>query len=428
MHRPTLNAGKGFLGVSKKIVHLGSLVMSAPLYPYIPNKSQYATWARQRLESCGCLYIKMGQWVSSRTDIFPMEIASELQVLQSGSDPMSPHDVQRVIQQSGLVFDAFDTVPVSTGSIAHVHKAVYKGQTVAVKVQRPGILESLQHDLALMTRALHHLRFLISNTKMIDDTVSSLTDLIDAVRRETDFLEEASHMIRFRTFFNNQDIIVPDVIQATPHVIVMEYIESTPYTGSSSMLIDIFFRQFFDIGWLHTDMHAGNVGQTKDGIPVLFDFGSVMEIPESIVLGIKALMVSYLNKNTKVMLQYMIEYEILVGTPTPEDTDMLVSFIDNVIQYVEITDIDQFTEMMKTIPVTSTPETTFRDDVFMIMRSFTLLEGLCKQLDSNFVIIDAVMPLMERFASDPMMARLKVEDDIRHIFQLFQENETKKNL
>jgi predicted unusual protein kinase regulating ubiquinone biosynthesis (AarF/ABC1/UbiB family) len=241
-------------------------------------------------------------------------------------------------------------------------------------------------------------------------------------------MEEASHMIRFRTFFNNQDIIVPDVIQATPHVIVMEYIESTPYTGSSSMLIDIFFRQFFDIGWLHTDMHAGNVGQTKDGIPVLFDFGSVMEIPESIVLGIKALMVSYLNKNTKVMLQYMIEYEILVGTPTPEDTDMLVSFIDNVIQYVEITDIDQFTEMMKTIPVTSTPETTFRDDVFMIMRSFTLLEGLCKQLDSNFVIIDAVMPLMERFASDPMMARLKVEDDIRHIFQLFQENETKKNL
>lgn len=421
MIRP-MNTSHRVLGASKKVLQLGALAVSAPLYPFLPDKQGYAAWARQRIQSCGCLYVKMGQWVSSRTDIFPMEIASELQVLQTGSDPMEPEDVQRVIRESGLVFEHFDPVPVSTGSIAHVHKAIFHGRSVAVKVQRPGILESLQNDLALMTRALGFVRWFTSNEKMVDDTVASLEDLIEAVRRETDFLQEASHMARYRDFFLDQGIIVPELVQATPQIIVMEFIESQPYTGSASMLIDIFFRQFFDMGWLHTDMHAGNVGQTADGAPVMFDFGSVMEIPESIVLGIKALMVSYLNKNTRVMLQYMIEYGILVGTPTAEDSDMLVSFIENVIQYVEVTDINQFTEMMKTIPVTSAPKTTFRDDVLLIMRSFTLLEGLCKQLDSDFVIIEAVMPLMERFASDPMMARLKVEDDIRHILHMLDDS------
>jgi predicted unusual protein kinase regulating ubiquinone biosynthesis (AarF/ABC1/UbiB family) len=80
---------------------------------------------------------------------------------------------------------------------------------------------------------------------------------------------------------------------------------------------------------------------------------------------------------------------------------------------VEVTDISRFAEVMKTIAAPSTPSTVFRPEIFMIFRSFTLLEGLCKSLDPDFVILDAVAPLTTAFASDPSVYRMKIEDDLR---------------
>jgi predicted unusual protein kinase regulating ubiquinone biosynthesis (AarF/ABC1/UbiB family) len=133
----------------------------------------------------------------------------------------------------------------------------------------------------------------------------------------------------------------------------------------------------------------------------------------------KALMVSYLNRNTDLMLQYMLEYGYLTGTPTEDDMEMLRTFITNILDYVEITDIEQFTALMKTAPVSSNPNVTFSNNVFMIVRSFTLLEGLCKSVDPDFVIIDALMPVMLEMAVDPFMLRLKIEDDVRHVLLSF---------
>ena len=81
--------------------------------------------------------------------------------------------------------------------------------------------------------------------------------------------------------------------------------------------------------------------------------------------------------------------------------------------------MSRFTQVMKTIPVYQTPTTTFRSEIFLIMRSFTLMEGLCKTLDPNFVILDAVTPLTNYFTQDPMLVRLKIEDDVRTVFKRF---------
>lgn len=401
--------------VNFSTIKIARVAATIPVYPLMPDKQRYAAWLRRELEHAGCLYVKIGQWVSSRTDLFPNVVTDELAALRTSSDPMPSRAVHDAI--AGFDFEAFEERPVSTGSIAQVHRAVFRGAQVAVKIQRPRLLPKLKGDVRAIKRVFGIARW--TNAKMYDDLVTSLDDLIDTVTRELDFQAEAAHMKRFHAFFEHSDFVIPRVIVSTPNVIVMEFIDSQPFCGSVTKLMDLFFRQFFQLGYLHTDMHAGNIAQTSDGTPVLFDFGSVLEIPDDIRLCIKCLMVSYLNKNVSVMLDYMLEYGMLVGTPSDAERAMLEAFLHNVIEYVEVTDMSRFTKALKTIPVSYdvTPSTSFRPEVFMIMRSFTLLEGLCKSLDPNFVILDAVQPLTDALAADPLMIRLKIEDDLRTVFR-----------
>ena len=401
-----------------KTVKLAKLALTVPLYPCVPSKKKYATWLRTEVERAGCLYVKIGQWVSSRTDVFPVEITQEFASLRNSVPPMPEDELKKAILS--LEFDSFDDVPLSTGSIAQVHRGVYKGRDVAVKVQRPGLLKDLTADVDVVKFLLGFIKSF--NPKMYDDLSSSLDDLIETVRRELDFQAEAEHMNRFDGFFESSFVHIPKVVDVIPKVIIMEYVDSQPFQGSANVLMELFFRQFFELGWLHTDMHSGNIGQLPNGVPVLFDFGSVMEVPLDIRMCIKALMVSYLNRNVSVMLDYMLEYDMLVGgIPGPEERLMLESFLENVLEYVEVTDMAKFTEVMKTIPVYQTPTTFFRPEIFLIMRTFTLMEGLCKSLDPDFVILHAVEPLTDYFAKDPMVYRLKIEDDIRATFKFFSD-------
>jgi len=401
-----------------KTLKLAKLAVTIPMYARFSGvmsvraRKNYVSWLRTEVERAGCLFVKIGQWVSSRTDIFPGEVTDEFAALKNQSAPMAFRDLEGLVDFA--TFEWFDLVPVSAGSIAQVHRAVFQGQAVAVKVQRPGILATLEADVGVIKWLLGGLRF--ANKKMYDDLVSSLDDLISTVKRELDFPAEAEHMRRFKIFFTQHGIVVPAVVHVTPTAIVMEYVEAAPFSGTASALMEVFFLMFFDLGWLHTDMHSGNLGQTPDGRLVLFDFGSVLECPDDIRLCIKHLMVAYLNKNVSVMVDYMLEYGLLVGTPDATEREMLERFVANVIDYVEVTDSLRFAQTLKTIPAPATgPTTVFRSEIFMIMRSFTLLEGLCKELDPDFVILEAVTPLTRRFLRDPMLPRLKVEDDLRTI-------------
>ena len=407
-------------------VHKVLLATSVPLCRVLPPRL-YSPWVRYHAERAWCLYTKIGQWVASRSDIFPHELTTELQKLQTNALPMSSTAVGAVLEESGLTFDAIDTVPISSGSIAHVHRGTYCGKDVAVKVQRPGLLHELEDDTEMIGRVLH---FVLrgpfsggmSDDRMYDDMMKTLTELVDSVKKETDFEEEGRHMERYRAFFDaNGDgtIRVPRVVVSCRTVLVMEYVPSSPFSGDASRLMKLFYDQFFSLGYLHTDLHGGNIGVSSNGKLVLYDFGSVIRIPSDTVVGMKALIVSYLNKNTELMLEYMFEYGIMRSSGRrsdipQEELDMLESFIGSVLSYIEITSIDEFSKMMRTTPLTS-PTCSFANHIFIIVRSFTLLEGYCKRLDPDFVILDAVMPLASSFANDPLFLALKIEDDLRHV-------------
>ncbi|MGA1496147.1 MAG: AarF/UbiB family protein, partial [Rhodothermales bacterium] len=140
--------------------------------------------------------MKIGQWVASRTDIFSEGVTSELQQLQAGVMPMDSSDALLAVAASGFAFDFFDQNPVSSGSIACVYRAIYQGRDVAVKIQRPRIVDALERDVDIVRWFVDRFQ---STGKMHDDVVSSLEELLETVCHEVDFEAEVQHMRRFRS-------------------------------------------------------------------------------------------------------------------------------------------------------------------------------------------------------------------------------------
>lgn len=403
-----------------KVARVG---LSLPAYRFVGNKERYGAWLRDELESAGCLFVKIGQWVSSRGDVFPPDIVDALASLRTEVAAIPPAEVARIVRQEGLADVDLEAAPVSSGSIAQVHRGTWEGREVAVKVQRPGLREELAEDLGVVRTLLAPMAW--RDPKSHADISKSLEELGEAILRETDFEAEAANMRLFGEFAEGRGaVVVPRVYAATPRAIVMQFLPSAPIAdpGLCATLMDLFLAQLFQLGSVHTDLHAGNLGVDPEGRVVLYDFGSVLRCPPGMVECMKRLFVGYLNRDPAVMLDYMAECGVLTSRRplTRDQRRTLEAFVQSVLDYVEATDIRAFGDSVRAIPVpASLPDVEFRPEVFMLFRSFTLLEGLCKSIDPGFVLVDAMLPYAAELATDPEMYRLKVEDDLRTAAKLF---------
>ena len=396
------------------------VALSLPTYRLRRDKQAYAHWLRRELEDAGCLFVKIGQWVSSRGDIFPPDVVDAFSALRTDVAAMPPADVARILAEEGLQLGALEERPVSSGSVAQVHRGELGGRRVAVKVQRPDLRAELEEDLGVVRALLAPLAW--RDPKSHADALTSLGELGDAILRETDFVEEAANMRLFGEFAAARDVRVPAVYAATPRAIVMEYVPSAPVADPRlcTPLMDLFLAQLFQLGRVHTDLHAGNLGVDPEGRLVMYDFGSVLRCPDGVLECMKRLFVGYLNRDPGVMLDYMVECGVLTSRRplTREQRRALEAFVGAVLRYVEATDIRAFGDSVRGIPVpASLPDVEFRPEVLMLFRSFTLLEGLCKSIDPGFVLVDAMLPYAAELLTDPDMFRFKAEDDLRTLFR-----------
>lgn len=410
--------------LAAKYLRAARVALSLPLYRFQPSKEAYASWLKSEMEAAGCLFVKIGQWVASRTDLFPPDVTGVFSALQSDVTPMPLEEVAAVLREEGLAFDSFEPSPVSSGSVAQVHRGRLGDREVAIKIQRPRLLAELAEDLALVRLLM--LPLALQSPKSLEDALKSLDGLGVTIAKETDFPLEAVNMRAFARFFEGSDWVrVPEVYAVTPRAIVMEYVPSAPVGSSRAgvqcdRLIELFLSQVLELGRVHTDMHAGNLGLDTEGRVVLYDFGSVMPVSDGMRECAKRLFVSYLNRNPCVMLDYLTEFGVLRSREPllAEQRVALEAFVGNVLEYVEQADIRQFQEGLKAIPIPSSlPAVEFQPEVFMIFRSFTLLEGLCKELDPEFVILEAMTPYALGLLSDPDMYRFKMEDDLRNVWE-----------
>lgn len=252
------------------------------------------------LERLGPTFVKLGQLLSTRSDLLPIEYIEALIRLQDRVEPFSYEEVEAIVRveigtRISNAFSSFEKEPMAAASLGQVHRAALRnGRDVAVKVQRPDIraemiedLESLEEIAALLDRGTSLGRYQLA--ELIRQFRKTLLD-------ELDYQREARNLIRMRDALQDfHRIVIPEPVAdyTTSRVLTMDYIRGRKITELSPLtqleidgaelaeeLFQAYLRQILIEGFLHADPHPGNVLLTDDRRIALIDLGMVAHIPE----------------------------------------------------------------------------------------------------------------------------------------------------
>ena len=194
-----------------KTINFGSKVFKNIVFTN-PNIS--GKWLKKELIDMGSVYIKVGQVISTRTDIFPDYITDELVDLQTNVPPFKKELINEIFKNDfgypiNHYFNEFSEEPIASASIGQVHVAKLKNdKIVAVKVQRPGVREEFIEELQTIISILKS--FSMFEMKNVNDTLIMLEEIEKNIDKETDFIYEKNNMKIFRELLSNEArIIVP---------------------------------------------------------------------------------------------------------------------------------------------------------------------------------------------------------------------------
>ncbi len=249
---------------------------------------------RVALEALGPSFVKFGQMLSTRRDLFGDDVVAELQALQDKVPPFPASDARAIIEQElgrpvEELFEHFDDTPLAAASIAQVHCAqLADGTDVIVKVQRPGIEETLRADIDILYFLARLLVRFVPESRRYEP-IALIDEFADHIADELDFTREGRYAERFGANFRDEPAVyVPPVYweASSRRVITMahshgqrlsaEYpADAAERTQLADTLMRLFLVQIFEHGFFHGDPHPGNLFYLPDGRICFHDFGIV---------------------------------------------------------------------------------------------------------------------------------------------------------
>jgi len=258
---------------------------------------------RQGMTSLGATFIKLGQVMSTRPDLFSPQVIAQLRGLQDRLPPFAYGKAAATIREElgkpvEEVFADFEEQPVAAASVAQVHRAhLVDGTEVAVKILRPGVRRQVERDAAI----------LISGSKLLtirakwrlSDPVGHTKHFVDAIHEQTDLRIEAANYTRFaENFAAMPEVKFPKIYPelSTERMLVMEFVRGTkvdalpPEFGGAKQLAlaktirTAMFKMCFEHGFIHADLHPGNMLVEDSGRLVLFDAGLAKLLHEDILI------------------------------------------------------------------------------------------------------------------------------------------------
>jgi len=393
------------------------------------DTEQFRKNARKVLDtfiSLGPVYIKLGQWLSSRADILPQPYLEELSKLQD-CVPSAPFDQVKPIIEKELgpideKFDAIDPNPISGASLGQVYRGSISGKQIVVKVKRPGIEKVVAKDLQVLKKVLPlALRFVDPNLRY--SAKAMLSQFIETIHEEMDYTNELLNLKQIKhDMASSGKVIVPSVYDdySSKNVLTMEYLPGIKVTDVKALnergidreqlVIDVhkvFFTMLLKHSIFHADPHPGNISVTDDGKLILYDYGMVGRINNETRFRLIRLYLALVEKNPSRVVNAMIDLSML----TPGyNREVIEKGIELSIRAMHGNKPDEM-EVQSLMDLANQTMSKFPfvlpKNLALYMRMASIIEGIYKTHDVDFKFVKVLKNILQE---ENLIPRAYVEE------------------
>jgi ubiquinone biosynthesis protein len=407
------------------------------------GRVRVARSVRRALDEGGVTFIKLGQALSTRRDLLPVEFVEELGGLQDRVAAAEWEQVEEVLTAElggavDVVFAEFDRRPLAAASVAQVHAArLRSGAEVVVKVQRPGIRSVVERDLDILARLARRIERSTrwGRSMGVRDLAGGFAD---AVRQELDFRIEAANMAAVAASRGTSDgmrVPTPHEALCTERVLVMQRLHGTPLGAAGPViaecgldryalaraLLESMLRQIMVDGVFHADPHPGNILVLGDGRLGLLDFGSVGRLDGSVRAALQRLLLAMDRSDPLAASDALLEV-----VPRPDEIDQqrleraLGQFTARHLGPGMNPGVQMFTDLFR---IVSQYGLSIPPEVAAVFRALATLEGVLAQLAPGFDFVAETRSFAGRYLAeriDAESARQAVTEELTTLLPMLR--------
>ncbi|HZO04102.1 MAG TPA: AarF/UbiB family protein [Burkholderiales bacterium] len=400
------------IGIAGVLERAGAILQRSPVAEQVTLDP--AQRMRMALEELGPTFVKLGQVMATRVDLFPPRWIAEFEKLQAEVpavpfDALLP-DLTRALGRSPFeVFRDIETEAQAAASIAQVHRAnLPDGTPVVLKVRRPGVRETIDADLRLLRRVADLIESEIPEARRYRPAEIA-EQFAKSLEREADFVTETRNIERFaKNFAGDPNVVIPRIYpQYTSDVLlVQEHVEGIPATDPAAVEraglnrkllaargVDAFLKMILLDGFFHADPHPGNVFYLLDHRLVIIDFGMVGRLSPQRRRQVIDLLAGLTRMAEEPMLDVLLDW---AGDAYVDEQKLANDVNEMVFDYegIPLKDIRVGNVIRQFAAIVREHSIVLPSDLSLMFKALITLEGLGRQYDPEFHIVDHLGPLV----------------------------------
>lgn len=386
------------------------------------HRNRRAQWLVGTLLDLGPTFIKIGQSLSTRADLLPLEYVKALGQLQDRVPEFDSSQAIAIIESElgyplHVLYREFDSTPIAAASLGQVHRArLHTGEEVVVKVQRPGLEQLFAMDFQIVGRLVRWIARIVPTARHYD-ILAIHEEFSEILNREIDYVQEAMNADRFRHNFADHDLIVVPKIYpkyTTKRVLTMEYVPGIKVNDRQGLLaigidpreinhlgICSYLKQLLQDGFFQADPHPGNMAVSHDGKLIFYDFGMMAEVQPINRNQMVQTFFAVLKKDTDQVVQTLVDMGLVEPmadmTPVKRIVGVLVErFADKPVEIQAFKSVrNELYAVFEQQPFRLPARMTF------IIKALTTLDGVARDLDPNYNLLAAAKPFVKSLATIP---------------------------